>query len=319
MELILVALLTQRPQLVSDRLPQPSPARRRLRGGRRLGRWPTCALRLAPLVRGHGPARLIARACTTRSPRALRLDRDRAPSERGLDLGDRGPDRCAAMISVLAVRSLLRPAPGANHHVEHEYRAARAIVERHGEDSLSPFILRPDKALHFAAGGVLSYRVIRGTAIVSSDPVAPGGAAPRGAGRVPGRWRPRAAGRWRCGGRPSGTSTAYRELGLRAICVGEEAFVDPRAFTLDGPAGAQAAPVGAPRGAPRLGDHGPRGARDRRRARGRDRRSWSGAWRAASARLHGFAMGMGRVRVRGRGPTTSTCWPALRDGRARAR
>ncbi len=41
----------------------------------------------------------------------------------------------------------MRPVPSANHHLEHEYRAARAIVERYGEDSLSPFILRPDKAL----------------------------------------------------------------------------------------------------------------------------------------------------------------------------
>ena len=27
---------------------------------------------------------------------------------------------------------------------------------------------------------------------------------------------------------------AYRELGMRAVCVGEEAFVDPRQFTLEG-------------------------------------------------------------------------------------
>ena len=43
-------------------------------------------------------------------------------------------------------------------------------------DSLSLFLVRPDKALAFAAGGVLSYRVIGGTAVVSADPVGPRGA-----------------------------------------------------------------------------------------------------------------------------------------------
>jgi lysylphosphatidylglycerol synthetase-like protein (DUF2156 family) len=85
----------------------------------------------------------------------------------------------AAIVSVFAVRSLMRPMASANRHAEPEHRAAREIVARQGEDSLSPFVLRPDKALQFAAGGVLSDRVIRGTAIVSSDPVAPESQRPR--------------------------------------------------------------------------------------------------------------------------------------------
>ena len=64
---------------------------------------------------------------------------------------------CAFTLSMVAVGSLLRPAAGANGHNDEQYRCARAIVERHGEDSLSPFILRPDKAFHFAADGVLAY------------------------------------------------------------------------------------------------------------------------------------------------------------------
>jgi hypothetical protein len=36
-----------------------------------------------------------------------------------------------------------------NSHDEDELRAARRIVERHGEDSISPFILRPDKAFQY--------------------------------------------------------------------------------------------------------------------------------------------------------------------------
>ncbi|HEY2258377.1 MAG TPA: phosphatidylglycerol lysyltransferase domain-containing protein [Solirubrobacteraceae bacterium] len=140
---------------------------------------------------------------------------------------------CAAAISVLAIRSLLRPGKAENAHDEHEHRSAQAIVDAHGQDSLSPFVLRPDKALLFAAGGMLSYRVIGGTAIVSSDPVAPGDNAPRVLeaflmlARRNG-WQPAV---W---GASDHHLEAYHSLGLRAICVGEEAFVDPARFTLQG-------------------------------------------------------------------------------------
>ncbi|MGA9858422.1 MAG: phosphatidylglycerol lysyltransferase domain-containing protein [Solirubrobacteraceae bacterium] len=135
--------------------------------------------------------------------------------------------------SILALRSLVRPSPAANGHAEHEFRRARAILDAHGTDSLSPFLLRPDKALAFAAGGVLSYRVIGGTAVVSADPVAPSGAA----AQVLSGFREQ-AGRhgWQVvlwGAGPEHLN-AYAELGLRAMCVGEEAFVDPRTFSLEG-------------------------------------------------------------------------------------
>ncbi len=140
---------------------------------------------------------------------------------------------CAGLTSALALRSLLRPAPGVNRHFELEGRVARAIIERHGRDSLSPFVLRPDKALAFAAGGVLAYRLVGGTAIVSSDPVAPEGAAPEVLERFLAvahqrGWRVVV---WGASGRHL---EAYRRLGLRAVCAGEEAFVDPQKFTLEG-------------------------------------------------------------------------------------
>src|SRR5579875_1205307 len=83
----------------------------------------------------------------------------------------------AAVLSALALRSLLRAAPGGQGHTDAEHQAARAIIARHGRDTLSPFALRPDKALHFAAGGVLAYRVFGETAVVSGDPIAPEGRA----------------------------------------------------------------------------------------------------------------------------------------------
>lgn len=139
----------------------------------------------------------------------------------------------AAAISVLALRSLVRPATASNHHLEHEYRAARAIVDAHGTDSLSPFLLRPDKALAFAAGGVLAYRVIGGTAVISADPVAPDGAT----ADVLSAFQAQASRRgWQVvlWGAAETHLDAYRALGLHAMCVGEEAFVDPAEFSLEG-------------------------------------------------------------------------------------
>jgi lysyl-tRNA synthetase class 2 len=139
----------------------------------------------------------------------------------------------AAAITVLTLRSLVRPAAAANSHEEHEFRAARAIVDAHGTDSLSPFLLRPDKALAFAAGGVLAYRVIGGTAVISADPVAPDGAAAQVLGTFQDQARRRG---WQIvvWGAAETHLEDYERMGLRAVCVGEEAFVDPAAFSLEG-------------------------------------------------------------------------------------
>jgi lysyl-tRNA synthetase, class II len=198
-----------------------------------LGAWGVAAgaILSAPDVRrtaGHVLARVL------RHPAAHSLTGASAPRPPGewgalIDVLIAG----AAAISVLALRSLVRPAASSNRHPEHEYRAARAIVDAHGADSLSPFLLRPDKALAFSAGGVLAYRVIGGTAVISADPVAPGGAT----GEVLSAFRDQARRRgWQTvlWGAAETHLEAYRALGMHAMCVGEEAFVDPRAFTLEG-------------------------------------------------------------------------------------
>jgi lysyl-tRNA synthetase class 2 len=139
----------------------------------------------------------------------------------------------AAAITVLALRSLVRPAAASNSHHEHEFQAARAIVSAHGTDSLSPFLLRPDKALAFAAGGVLAYRVIGGTAVISADPVAPDGAATKVLAAFQAQAQRRG---WQIvlWGAAETHLEDYRRMGLRAVCVGEEAFVDPASFSLEG-------------------------------------------------------------------------------------
>jgi lysyl-tRNA synthetase, class II len=247
------------------------------------------ALLAAPLSHGHGHE--LAHALHHSVTHALRLTS--GPAHLGevwssmIEILLAG----AVAISALAVRSLLSPAPAGNHHVGHEYRAARAIVEEHGRDSLSPFALRPDKALLFAAGGILSYRVIRGTAIVSSDPIAPPGREPEVLAAFLDLARRRG---WQVAlwGTSDRHLEAYQALGLRAVCTGEEAIVDPACFTLEG-----------------------RAVRKLRQSVHRvDRRGWKitvrdgraidaeleaeidaveDRWRSSRPRLHGFAMGMG--------------------------
>jgi lysylphosphatidylglycerol synthetase-like protein (DUF2156 family) len=55
-----------------------------------------------------------------------------------------------------------------------ELARARATVAARGEDSLSPFLLRPDKDFEFAGGGVLVYGMFGRTMVVSGDPVRAG-------------------------------------------------------------------------------------------------------------------------------------------------
>jgi lysyl-tRNA synthetase class 2 len=247
-----------------------------------LGAWIAAyvALRLAPLVHVH----LRHIVPTLHHATVARLSSDWLSAIEVL-IG------CAALISALALRSLLRPQPAENRHVEHEYRAAREIVDRYGTDSLSPFTLRPDKALQFAAGGVLSYRVIAGTAIVSSDPVAPDG----GAAEVLASFLPVARARgWQValwGASPRHLDD-YRRLGLRSICVGEEAFVDPARFTLEG------RPVRKLRqSVHRIARRGWQvtvcEGRDIDLALEKELEALEARWREAHPHLHGFAMGMG--------------------------
>ncbi len=146
------------------------------------------------------------------------------------------PDACLALLAATATALTVRRPRHAVAGPEarrHDLTLARSIVGSHGDDPISPFILRPDKTFHLAAGGVLAYRVIGRTAVVSGDPVGPAtsirpllesfvnDSAARGLDIV-----------------LYGTSgrhlELYRQLGLRALRVGEEAVVDPAGFTLEG-------------------------------------------------------------------------------------
>ena len=195
--------------------------------------------------------------------------------------------------AVLCVRALLSPVPARDGHTAEDHERAAGIVARHGGDSLDPFALREDKSFHFAHGGFLAYRTLRGTAVVSGDPVGP-----------PGTVRAIAADfadfaaqhGWDVVFTAASTRhlEEFRALGMRTLCIGQEAVVCPARFSLEG-----------------------RSMRKVRQSVHRvERRGWSvdvvdgldtqgatageldrieRAWRAAHPRTYGFAMCLGRL------------------------
>jgi lysyl-tRNA synthetase, class II len=248
-----------------------------------VGAWAVtyCAVLVRPLVSDHGHT----------IKQALRASLGRRGLSDAWLLLVEALIGCAVAISLLAMRSLLRPAAGRNDHTEDEYRAARAIVERYGKDSISPFILRPDKAFHFAADGVLAYRVIGETAVVSGDPVAPEGAA----ARVLSSFLELAHEQgWNVvlWGASARHLDGYREFGLHAVCVGEEAFVYPAQFSLEGRRVRKLR-----QSTHRLRRHGWEvevcEGRELDASREAEIDALEAAWRAKQRQIVGFAMGMG--------------------------
>ena len=139
----------------------------------------------------------------------------------------------ALVAAAVFVHALLRPAAAADGHSSPDHWRAAGIVARWGSDSLDPFALRQEKAFHFDHGGLLAYRTLRETAVVSGDPVGP----PGSAGRIAASFMRFAAERgWDVvfTGASGRFLADYRELGLRTMCIGQEAVVDPARFTLTG-------------------------------------------------------------------------------------
>ena len=141
----------------------------------------------------------------------------------------------AGAIGALAVglRALLAPARARDGHGEAEHARAADLVARYGDDSIAPFLLRADKAFHFAHGGVLAYRALRETAVVSGDPVGP----PGSAGPIMASFLEEARRRaWDVVqlGAADAHLDAYARLGLRTLQVGLEAVVDVASHSLEG-------------------------------------------------------------------------------------
>ena len=110
---------------------------------------------------------------------------------------------------------------------------ATNIVRRWGGDTLAPFALRSDKELFITGQTLIAYRVIRGVALVSGDPVGP----PEEAGPSLERFLAYAQARgWRTAvmGASDRLLQTYRDQGLHPLYHGDEAVIDTRRFSLDG-------------------------------------------------------------------------------------
>ena len=147
-------------------------------------------------------------------------------------------DLATATATLLAFRSLylwLRGWRGREHPTEGDRALARELVDLHGRDSLAYFALRKDKSYFFSASrrAFLAYTVLGGSALVSGDPVGD-------AAELQGLLRDfRALARsrgWRVAIVSAGEELLplYRAAGFHAIKVGDEAFVRPSAFSLEG-------------------------------------------------------------------------------------
>jgi len=113
------------------------------------------------------------------------------------------------------------------------HERAADIVRRWGHDTLAPFALRQDKHWFVTGQTLIAYRVIRGIALVSGDPVGPAeGTAP-------------ALASFLAYARERGWHTAvmgasgrmlqvYRGQGLHPLYHGDEAVLDTARFCLDG-------------------------------------------------------------------------------------
>lgn len=194
---------------------------------------------------------------------------------------------------VMLVWRLLRPSGAAVGHTATEHARAAAIVARHATDSLDPFALREDKCFFFSHGGVLAYRTLRGTAVISGDPVGPTGLA----GAILADFDAFAAARgWDVVLTSAGEHAVaeYRRLGFKAVCIGEEAVVDVASFSLTGGAMKRLRQSVTRQG--RLGwsiDVLAGSALEA--AAVQEIAAVERSWRAAQPRVTGFAMTLGRL------------------------
>jgi lysyl-tRNA synthetase class 2 len=157
---------------------------------------------------------------------------------RGAELPHRGADFLTGLgiaVGVTALYFWLRPFGQAVAQTVAERRAARALVDAYGSDSLAFFALRRDKSYLFSPSrrAFLAYRAVGGTALVSGDPV--GDEAEIDALLTELRRLVRSRG-WRLAvvGASEENLDRYRALGLKPVPIGEEAVLKPSEFSLEG-------------------------------------------------------------------------------------
>lgn len=110
---------------------------------------------------------------------------------------------------------------------------AGEIVRRWGADTLAPFALRSDKEWFVTGCTLIAYRVVRGVALVSGDPVGPPEETAPSLEAFLAHARARG---WRTAvlGASGQLLEVYRGLGMRPLYHGDEAVIDVHGFSLDG-------------------------------------------------------------------------------------
>jgi phosphatidylglycerol lysyltransferase len=115
-----------------------------------------------------------------------------------------------------------------------ERERARRIVEAHGHSSLARLALMEDKSLHFTPGGsVIAFVVKNRVALALGDPIGPPEDA---AAAIAGFVRHCTRNDWRAAFYQTLPDRLehYRAAGLDALCIGHEAIVDLKTFSLEG-------------------------------------------------------------------------------------
>ncbi|TDO45508.1 lysyl-tRNA synthetase class 2 [Kribbella sp. VKM Ac-2571] len=139
------------------------------------------------------------------------------------------------VVAVAIVLMALRTARAPRHQIAVEGERLRSLLAEHRNDSLSYFALRDDKALIFAPSGTaaVAYRVVAGVSLASGDPIGD----PDARADAVDAWLAEARSyAWTPGviGASERGAAAYRERGLSAVQLGDEAVLDVATFSLAG-------------------------------------------------------------------------------------
>ena len=114
-------------------------------------------------------------------------------------------------------------------------RAARRLVRSYGTDTLAFFKLRRDKQYLFDHDGsaFLAYRIEKGVLLCSGDPVGPPAALPRLVSEAAAYAERRGLKLAVCGASEN-LVPLWRQAGMRALYIGDEAVVETGNFSLEG-------------------------------------------------------------------------------------
>ena len=135
---------------------------------------------------------------------------------------------------LLGLLLVLRPVIAREPSSLPDRQRARAIVEAFGRSPQAAMALLPDKRYHFSEGGSVVAYVVRGpVALALGDPIGPGWDAEEA---VEAFGRHAAAHGWMPAWYETGPERleCYRALGYQLVCLGHEAIVDLRGFSLEG-------------------------------------------------------------------------------------